>query len=184
MDQLLQKTFSDPPQPHCPPVRPQLLGHPMCTPSRPFPHELFLTVYQFLDIDLKLRGGSCAILCAVLSRVQLFAITVTHQAVHGILQTRILERMAIPFSTGSSWPRESDSSLLCLLHCRQILYRWATGDACPPTSMKAEALPCLTEWNLIISPKSYLLPAHVFNNEKHDSSKSYFIIQNYFWLFQ
>ena len=80
----------------------------MCTPSRPFPHELFLTIYQFLDIELKLRGGSCATLCAVLSRVQLFAIpwTVAHQAVHGIPQARILERIAIPFSKGSSWPRD------------------------------------------------------------------------------
>ena len=34
-------------------------------------------------------------------------------------QTRILEWVAIPFSRGSSWPRESN---LGLLHCRQILY--------------------------------------------------------------
>jgi len=36
-------------------------------------------------------------------------------SVHGILQARILEWVAIPFSRGSSWSRD-------LLHCRQILY--------------------------------------------------------------
>ena len=37
-------------------------------------------------------------------------------SVHGILQARILEWVAIPFSRASSQPRD-------LLHCRQILYR-------------------------------------------------------------
>ena len=37
------------------------------------------------------------------SRVQLF---VTPWSVHGILQARILEWIAIPFSRGSSWPRD------------------------------------------------------------------------------
>ena len=36
-------------------------------------------------------------------------------SVHGISQARILERRAIPFSRGSSWPRD-------FLHCRWILY--------------------------------------------------------------
>ena len=40
-------------------------------------------------------------------------------SVHGILQARILELIAIPFSKGSSPPRESN---LGLLHCRQSLY--------------------------------------------------------------
>ena len=37
-------------------------------------------------------------------------------SVHGILQARILEWVAISFSRGSSWLRDST------LHCRQILY--------------------------------------------------------------
>ena len=38
---------------------------------------------------------------------------------HGILQARILEWAAIPFSGGSSWPTDGT----CIfLHCRQILY--------------------------------------------------------------
>ena len=40
--------------------------------------------------------------------------------VHGILQARILERVAVLFSRGSSQPQESNPGLL---HCRQILYQ-------------------------------------------------------------
>ena len=38
--------------------------------------------------------------------------------VHGILQARILECVAIPFSRGSSWPRDG-TRVQC---CRQVLY--------------------------------------------------------------
>ena len=41
-------------------------------------------------------------------------------SIHGILQGRILEWVAIPFSRGSS-PTQGWN--LSLLHCRQILYR-------------------------------------------------------------
>ena len=40
-------------------------------------------------------------------------------SVHGTLQARILQWVAIPFSRGSSWPRDRTWGLL---HCRQILY--------------------------------------------------------------
>ena len=43
-------------------------------------------------------------------------------SVHGILQARILEWVAISFSRGSSPSRDRTPSPLCLLHCRQILY--------------------------------------------------------------
>ena len=39
-------------------------------------------------------------------------------SVHGVLQARVLEWVAIPFSRGSSQPRDRT----CLLHCRQIPY--------------------------------------------------------------
>ena len=43
--------------------------------------------------------------------------------VQGILQARILEWVAIPFSRGSSQPRDqTQGSNPGLLHCRQILY--------------------------------------------------------------
>ena len=45
-------------------------------------------------------------------------------SIHGILQARILDRVAI-----SSTPNQgSNLGLLHLLHCRRILYHWATGD--------------------------------------------------------
>ena len=37
--------------------------------------------------------------------------------------------LRIFFSMGSSWPRGSKPHLLRLLHCRQILYHWATGES-------------------------------------------------------
>ena len=40
--------------------------------------------------------------------------------VHGILQAKILECEAFPFSRGSSQPRDQN---LCLPHCRWILYQ-------------------------------------------------------------
>ena len=43
-------------------------------------------------------------------------------SVHGISQTRVLEWVAIPFSGGSSQPRD-------LLLDRQILYHWAIREA-------------------------------------------------------
>ena len=40
-------------------------------------------------------------------------------SVLGILQARILEWVAIPFSRGSSWPCGTSP---CLLHCRQLFF--------------------------------------------------------------
>ena len=45
-----------------------------------------------------------------------------NSSVHGILQTRILEWVARPFFRGSSWTRDWTHILLCLLHCRWVLY--------------------------------------------------------------
>ena len=44
---------------------------------------------------------------------------------HGILWARVLEWFAIPFSRGSSQPRDKT----CLLHCRQILCHCTTKEA-------------------------------------------------------
>ena len=43
-------------------------------------------------------------------------------SVHGILQTRILEWVAMPSSRGSSQPQGSNPSLLHPLHWRWVLY--------------------------------------------------------------
>ena len=50
-------------------------------------------------------------------------------SVHGILQARILEWVAMPFSKGSSWPR--DWTWISWVSCigRQILYHCATWEA-------------------------------------------------------
>ena len=56
-------------------------------------------------------------------------------SVHRILQARILEWVAIPFSRGSSWPRDQThvSGIVgSLLYCRWILYHWATKDSPSP----------------------------------------------------
>ena len=50
-------------------------------------------------------------------------------SVHGIFQARTLEWVAISSSRGIFLTQGSNPSLLCLLHCRQILYLWATGEA-------------------------------------------------------
>ena len=47
-------------------------------------------------------------------------------SVHGILQARILEWVAISFFTGSSQPR-NQTCVFCIGRC--ILYRWATWKA-------------------------------------------------------
>ena len=47
-------------------------------------------------------------------------------SVHGISQARILEQVAIAFSRGIFPTQWSNSGFL---HCRRILYHWATGEA-------------------------------------------------------
>ena len=47
-------------------------------------------------------------------------------SVRGILQARILEWVVIPFSKGSSWPRDQ-TCVSCT--GKQILYHWATSQA-------------------------------------------------------
>ena len=50
-------------------------------------------------------------------------------SVHGISQASILEWVAVSSSMGYSWPRDLH---VCSLHCRQVLYYWANGEApCP-----------------------------------------------------
>ena len=59
-------------------------------------------------------------------------------SVHGILQARILEWVAMPSSRGSFQPRDRTWGLLYLLHHRRILYRWATREA--PSSLHSPLL--------------------------------------------
>ena len=50
-------------------------------------------------------------------------------SVHGILQARILEWIAISSSRGSSWPRDRTHLSCASCISRQILYHWATWEA-------------------------------------------------------
>ena len=56
------------------------------------------------------KPKGCACVCVLVSHVQFFATpwTIAHYVLLsiGILQARILEWVANPFSTGSSWPRD------------------------------------------------------------------------------
>ena len=45
-------------------------------------------------------------------------------SVHGIFQARILEWIAIPFSRGSSWPRNQTSTSYISCFSKRILYHW------------------------------------------------------------
>ena len=67
-----------------------------------------------------------------LSRVQLFATPWTSPSgfsVHGILQARILEWVAISFSKGSSWPKDWTCSSWVSYTGRQIRYHCSTWEA-------------------------------------------------------
>ena len=66
------------------------------------------THFPFLPKCVRLVAQSCLTLCNPMHH------SLPGSSVHGILQARILKWIAIPFSRGSSSPRD-------LLHCRQIL---------------------------------------------------------------
>ena len=74
------------------------------------------------------------VLAPTLSHVQLFCDSLDHSppgsSVHGILQARILERVAIFFSRGSSWPRDL-TCISCISYLgKGVFITWATGEAC------------------------------------------------------
>ena len=50
-------------------------------------------------------------------------------SVHGILQARILEGVAISSARGSSWPRHWARASCVSCFVKQILYHWATWEA-------------------------------------------------------
>ena len=91
-------------------------------------YKRILNTFYVSSITLIPKPGTY-ICCAVLSRyirVRLFCNPMdwspTGFSVHGIFQARILEWVAIPYPTGSSWPSNQThvSSIFCT--GRQILY--------------------------------------------------------------
>ena len=75
------------------------------------------------------HSGALVVVVQLLSRVWLFCnlmdCSSPGSSVHGILQARILEWVAISFSRGSSWPRDQICSSLI---GRWILYCWDTKE--------------------------------------------------------
>ena len=73
--------------------------------SAPRPEKFLVSpTWSISDLDLLLCGcwvaQSCLAQCDPMDR------SPPGSSVHGILQARILEQVAIPFSRGSSWPRD------------------------------------------------------------------------------
>ena len=84
------------------------------------PCDHLLIIYFHLVCDKSLQ--SCSTLCDPMD------CSPPGSSVHGILQARILEWVAMPSSRGVFPTQGLSSCLLCLLHCRQIIYHWATRE--------------------------------------------------------
>ena len=91
-------------------------------------------------------------------------------SVHGILQARILEWVAIPSSRGSSWPRDQ-TCLLWPLHCRLCLYLLSHLPLLPTWPWSKLISGCLTlapeTFTLSFNCVSRAFPGH-FIFEEHD----------------
>ena len=70
-----------------------------------------------------MHDQSCLILCEPMD------CSLPGYSVHGILQARILEWVAISSSKGSSWPRDWTRVSCTSCTGRQVLYHWATREA-------------------------------------------------------
>ena len=88
------------------------------------------TIYMEIGILLPTPFHLCAFCCCLLVKLcstlcDPIDSTLPGSSVHGILQARILEWVAMPSSRGSSRPRNS-TRVSCI--GRQILYQWATRE--------------------------------------------------------
>ena len=108
---------------------------------------MFLTRDKLLSNILVLAAQSSPTLCNPMDCSQ------PGSSVHGILQARVLEWVAIPFSRGSSQPR--DWTRLGLLNCRHILY--CLNHQGSPT---LKPFPRSLFFLLPLSPLITLLPTH------------------------
>ena len=85
-----------------------------------FPMRVIVTFYHVPSFDKNVLGTcvhACPTLCDPMD------CSPPACPVHGILQAKILERVAMPFSRGSSRPRDRTRTLLCLTHIsRRVLY--------------------------------------------------------------
>ena len=101
-----------------------------------------------------LVAPSCSTLCDPMD------CTLPGSSVHGILQGRILEWVAISFSKGSFWPR--NRTWVCLLHCRQILYRLSTREALGTLSTHHNIISKKLKNMTLVTLRKKLCLSHVF----------------------
>ena len=89
----------------------------VCTGAQSLRSWLFVTPWTVADVCMGAQSlRSCLTLCDPMN------CSPPGSSVHGILQARILEWVAMLSSRGSSWHQELNPYLLHLLHCRQVLY--------------------------------------------------------------
>ena len=143
--------------------------------ARPFPQETSCTFPELFNSTLslsiwvlfeKIASGlsqRLAHMCVfMLSWVPVFVTPMDSRppgsSVHRILQARIMEWVAILSSRGSSWPRDRDPHLLCLLH-------WEVGSLplVPPRK------PCLAHKGAQNKWRNGLLRHDGFSNKLHAS---------------
>ena len=102
--------------------------------KKPFENKywwLLQSTISYLFSDSTCQKGNCFnIVCVCVSQSCLtlcdpMDCSLPHSSVHGISQARILEWVALPFSRGSSWPR--DQTQVSWIG-RRILYHWSTRD--------------------------------------------------------
>ena len=96
-----------------------------CNPLFPYQVYSALSVSYLLSSE---SGNCCLVAKSCLTLCHPMDCSPPGYSIHGISQARILERVAISFSKGSSWPRDW-TFISCI--GRQVPYHWATREAHP-----------------------------------------------------
>ena len=101
-----------------------------------------------------------------------------NSSVHEILQARILTWVAVPFSRGSSWPRDG-TWVSCI--GRQILYHGVTGKAQSHKPMSCSKGPTRLSSD-ILAP--FLSPGHIDNFQLLEETPAGSLPGKFIWLIQ
>ena len=149
-----------------------LLALPISTPQEQL---IAVSAYLFFCPVLP-KSGSTGVCVCVCVYVHTYACVLSHSvmpslcdpmdssppgsSVHGIVQARILEWVAISFSRGSSWPRVLTcvSCVFCI--DRWTLYHWTTGEA-QDTLITQVTKPLLSRGE-VSRPQPHLMPWNLF----------------------
>ena len=82
--------------------------------------QIFIKYFIFCVFCVS--DSACLILCDTIN------CSLPHSSIHGVLQARILEWIAMPFSRGSSWPRDQ-TQVSCIAD--RFFTTWAQGKPVP-----------------------------------------------------